>query len=408
MSSKAIAAATTHFLQFRIQWASLALLYFDYVLTLKAEIKYIWSKSSLHRLSTVLYVLCRYALLCNVLYLLAISNKLGSSCNTWYKFLSAVSVLGRAAVLTVFTMRTYAMWSKNKFILCGLGAIAVTCVVLDCIHVPGLRCQGSSTIQIANTLLSILVCVFEFSSTILTTIRCIQAVKAAGSVESQKNTFTYLILEQGVLYFGIVSIFTTAAVILNFRAPSGFFQRLLNALTLPISGLLTARFLLHMREWDNRHTFYSNNHATTDIAMDDAQFAHASTLRTLERTIVSEFGEDPVFARPLSHGSSTEAESFASEEMHYDQGDANGPDAEKWVGFEKEQQPSGSVKEIKPEESTDTDEVEEVVPVEVVESRRPSVVEIPAPMDDAGRHSLTESYITSTSVTRNRLSVSSA
>ncbi|KAI0692515.1 hypothetical protein BC835DRAFT_51760 [Cytidiella melzeri] len=308
MPSKAVAAATAHFLQFRIQYASIALLYWDYVLTLRHEIQYLWTKKSMYRLSTGLYIFCRYALVANVLYLLAVAGKLGSSCNTWYKFVGGISVIGRAAVLTVFTMRTYAMWSKNKIVLCFLGALALTCVVLDCLHVPGLRCTGSSSIQIANTLLSILVCVFEFSATVLTTFRCVQSVKASGSLRSQRNTLTVRILEQGVLYFGIVSVFTVAAVILNFRAPSGFFQRLLNALTLPLSGLLTARFLLHMRAWDSRGTVELGPGTTYTTGVfgfqSDPAFAHESSLRTMERTIVGEFGEDPVVSAQ-SRGSST-------------------------------------------------------------------------------------------------------
>lgn len=77
-----------------------ALVYWDYVLTLRNEIQYMWTKQSVHRLSTLLYICCRYALLANILYLLAISNKLGSSCNTWYKFIGGISVVGRAAVLS--------------------------------------------------------------------------------------------------------------------------------------------------------------------------------------------------------------------------------------------------------------------------------------------------------------------
>ncbi|KAF4566251.1 hypothetical protein EYR36_011667 [Pleurotus pulmonarius] len=66
--------AATHYLQFDIQWSSLALLFFDYALTFPAEVKYIWGSKM--RLSTFLYIFCRYALVANVLYLLAIANQL--------------------------------------------------------------------------------------------------------------------------------------------------------------------------------------------------------------------------------------------------------------------------------------------------------------------------------------------
>ena len=76
------------------------MLYYDYALTFRQEVKYIW-RGSKPILLIVLYTLCRYALLANVLYLLAIGNKLGgpASCDVVYKVLGVVSVLGRAAVL---------------------------------------------------------------------------------------------------------------------------------------------------------------------------------------------------------------------------------------------------------------------------------------------------------------------
>ncbi len=40
------------------------------------EVKYMWG--SKFKLSTVLYICCRYALVANVLYLLAIAKKLGA------------------------------------------------------------------------------------------------------------------------------------------------------------------------------------------------------------------------------------------------------------------------------------------------------------------------------------------
>ncbi|KAG2018457.1 hypothetical protein CC2G_007886 [Coprinopsis cinerea AmutBmut pab1-1] len=63
----------------------------------------------------------------------------------------------------------------------------------------------------------------------------------------------YLMLKEGLLYSGFVTLFTTTAMVLNYAAPLGsFWQRLLNALTIPISGLMSARFILHVREWHDR------------------------------------------------------------------------------------------------------------------------------------------------------------
>ena len=55
------------------------------------EVKYIWG--SKFRLSTLLYILCRYSLVGNVLYLLAISKKLEPRVSTDYLKLNLTNVI---------------------------------------------------------------------------------------------------------------------------------------------------------------------------------------------------------------------------------------------------------------------------------------------------------------------------
>ncbi|KAH6899346.1 hypothetical protein BKA70DRAFT_738158 [Coprinopsis sp. MPI-PUGE-AT-0042] len=58
---------------FSVQFAGLAFLYYDYILTLSDEIKYVWR--SRWRLSTLFYIFCRYALVANVIYYLSIAKE---------------------------------------------------------------------------------------------------------------------------------------------------------------------------------------------------------------------------------------------------------------------------------------------------------------------------------------------
>ncbi|KAF8649268.1 hypothetical protein AX16_005920 [Volvariella volvacea WC 439] len=177
----------THFLQFCIQWSSIgtypvpmfpplpfcqelthpfpALLYYDYVLTFPAEVRYIWQEK--FKLSSALYICCRYALVSNVVYLLALANKLES-----VRPIRDPTPLG--------------------------GLIAVFMVII------------------------------EFTSWGLTAFRCIQALKiTGGSWRTQKNGFIYLILEQGLLYFAAVSILAVSSLVLNVSIPvSGCTQAL--------------------------------------------------------------------------------------------------------------------------------------------------------------------------------------
>ncbi|KAJ8580416.1 hypothetical protein M405DRAFT_778281, partial [Rhizopogon salebrosus TDB-379] len=100
------------FVQFCIQYSSLALLYHDYVLAFPAEVKHIWSRRI--TVSTLLYICCRYALLANLLYLFEISNVIKkvnfavTHCDGWYTVTEYLSIAGRAAVLAIFTARTWA------------------------------------------------------------------------------------------------------------------------------------------------------------------------------------------------------------------------------------------------------------------------------------------------------------
>ena len=70
-----------------ITWAGLTmsgftvLIFYDYMLTFPMEVHYVWRGDKL-KVSTGLYILYRYALPANVLYLLAVAKKLGNKVPT--------------------------------------------------------------------------------------------------------------------------------------------------------------------------------------------------------------------------------------------------------------------------------------------------------------------------------------
>ncbi|SJL03413.1 uncharacterized protein ARMOST_06767 [Armillaria ostoyae] len=163
-------AAATHFLQFRIQYSSIALLYYDYALTFPAEV----------------------------------------NCDTWYKIIAALSVIGRAAVIVTFTARTYAVFARSKAILLSLAAIGLA---NDRCKSRTTDALGQQTIALVivltsdaedfaksftteSLLLSISLVVLEYSSAILITIRSIQAFRIGGW-KMQRQRLVYVIFEQG-------------------------------------------------------------------------------------------------------------------------------------------------------------------------------------------------------------------
>ncbi|KAF8207939.1 hypothetical protein K438DRAFT_1575412 [Mycena galopus ATCC 62051] len=290
------------FLQFRLQYSSLAFLYYDFALTFPKEVKYIWGQQ--FRLSTALYIGCRYALVANMLYLLAIADELGSTvCNVWYKIIGALSVIGRAAVIAFFTMRTYAVYGKNAWVLAYMSVVGLACVALDITHVPGLRCVGSSSLPMyvaipilstdAPEMLSILMVIFESSSAFLTAVRCVMAFRA-GELANKRQSILFILFEQGIYLHDNFNIFKPN--IISLRDPPGFFQRLPNAFTLPLSCILTARFILFLRRWDEDQVAGGHDQdAHSDIS--EAEFRPGTAIsRSVISTIISmdDFGPDPV------------------------------------------------------------------------------------------------------------------
>ncbi|KAI3619971.1 mannitol-1-phosphate 5-dehydrogenase [Moniliophthora roreri] len=169
-------------------------------------------------------------------------------CDAWYKVIAILAVLGRASVIVVFTARTYAVYGQNRYILAYLIALGLATVITDTMHVPGQKCHDSTKTPVG-------VYPFHTSSALLITIRTIKAFKAYGPLGTKKSNILYLIFEEGLTYFCIISIFTIATFVLKLRAPPGFFQDILNAFTLPLSGILTARFILHLKVWKEKESF---------------------------------------------------------------------------------------------------------------------------------------------------------
>ncbi|EIW87454.1 hypothetical protein CONPUDRAFT_134592 [Coniophora puteana RWD-64-598 SS2] len=343
----AVKEGSTQFVQFCIQYSSLALLYYDYILTFPLELQYMWRSKV--KISTVFYWFCRYALLANLFYLFAI-EKVVDNCKGWYQFDGYLSIAGRGAVLGVFGFRTYAVWNKSKLVLAVMSFLWAVVIALDFWHTTGDKCSGGTApdIVVANTALSIVVCVFECTGTVLLGIRCLKARRAfKKSNQSRPNDdIMSFMLREGLVYFFGVFGFTFAAVVLNFEAPTGFLGKLLNALTLPVSGILSARLLLYLRQHNHRQKELAmrGSQARTFTnadgeEMDALPSFHAATMTSLDgtRSIFAssnadtygegEFGGDPVAGvlAELAGGKSSEGKKAevggSSRDSSYDGGD---------------------------------------------------------------------------------------
>ncbi|KAF4616281.1 hypothetical protein D9613_008785 [Agrocybe pediades] len=264
---------TTRFIQFGVQYASIVLVFYDYALTWTREVKYFWHKK--FTISTALYIACRYSMIANILYLVALADRLPRNLRD-----SGPKALGSSddflklqwRISRVLGARTYATFNRSKYILFGFGFLGITIVIMDSFHVRWLVCvnvagpdQKTAEPFAFSVLFSLLVVFYEILAAALTMFRGLQALRIRIDLKTLEKRLDYLVVKEGTLYFAFLSLFGLASLLMLTLAPSGsFIQRLLNALTLPVSGLMIARFLIHLREWEHKMTHMSSNHRTIE------------------------------------------------------------------------------------------------------------------------------------------------
>lgn len=140
------ASHPSEFVQFCVEYSTIALLYYDYNLTLIDEISLIWNKQYVRRFTTVLYILCRYALVSNVIYVLTLGDVVHGSCDLGYRLSAGIGILGRLAVLIVWGMRTYAVWHGNRFVAVWLLVLGLGCISTNVVTVFITRCDWQDSI----------------------------------------------------------------------------------------------------------------------------------------------------------------------------------------------------------------------------------------------------------------------
>ncbi|KAI5829454.1 hypothetical protein K523DRAFT_337858 [Schizophyllum commune Tattone D] len=240
-----------HFIQFCIQWSSIALLYYDYSLTLADERKLIWSQTL--GVTTVLYVLCRYALVANVLYLLAISHLI----------VEYALPIPLAVLVLIFRLAAMPRTLASRHSVPGQhergssGIASQSSYSSSVLSSSGVRLSIASAAVRSYTVLgdkalSIMVVVFEFISTTLMAYRCFPAVReqrrmrAAGAFQ---RPLLVAVFQQGYFFSGS-------------RPP----------LVLSISGLLTARFILHLRTIAGQDVIKSHVEPDESVVMSRMDF----------------------------------------------------------------------------------------------------------------------------------------
>lgn len=254
---------------FHIQLASVALLYYDYFLTLPHEIKYIWSAP--RKLSSFFYFCCRYALIANLLWTFTKVGKeevglgavryheRGFSCDTISVVSGTFSLFGHIGILSVWGLRTHALCERNKYISGFLGLLGASIIALSLAKLAFIGhlmskgvyagCVDPGIIKTIGIILGVLVFTFEILAFTIASRHAWVSIRADAKFWSNPTqSLHYVVFSQGLLYLSAVLTLTTITAVCNLQVWGGY-ARPLNSLKLPLSCLLTARFLLHLRHW---------------------------------------------------------------------------------------------------------------------------------------------------------------
>ncbi|KAF5310420.1 hypothetical protein D9611_012249 [Ephemerocybe angulata] len=175
------------------------------------------------------------------------------------------------------------------------------------IRAPFNKCTGPIKFQWLRGGLSACMLFYEVLAFLLAAFRAWRTVRDDMKLWNNKRlSLSYVIFSQGLIYISAVLALSVMTLFLNFRVKF-FLSRMFSSLKLPLSGFLTARFLIQLRKWERRKTHVDslNTLPTVDIVATSTRidFNHPggsdpSHLR-LGPSVIKELGRD-IGPRPTS------------------------------------------------------------------------------------------------------------
>ncbi|KAF4615696.1 hypothetical protein D9613_012526 [Agrocybe pediades] len=290
---------------------------FDLLINLDREQELIWSEGL--RASSLLYYAVRYPVIARQIFYVCYTGMeyvsqvrypfvLGSKvlnckiadvqtliahCNLWYQFVSVWSLLiPRVAIALSFILRVYAVMHGGRFYVAILSFLGLFSSVLDIVQIKQISCTEMSNplgesqpkpcpsdaapklkvnssltkppLAFVMTFISLIV--FDVIACTLILWKMVEVIRQQGGFRTVRRladgSIATLIIQNGALYFIIITGIQLGAVILYFLPqPSGplkliifkgLYSTVLNDYTLIISTILVARLILDLKGYFRR------------------------------------------------------------------------------------------------------------------------------------------------------------
>ncbi|KAI9443987.1 hypothetical protein H4582DRAFT_2095344 [Lactarius indigo] len=269
------------FLNYAFNTFPVAILYYDYVLTLSREVEYFWPNPYRTGWVSSVFFLNRYAAIFGYIPIVMslIPNTSCKPPNAWktHHYKGYLSMVLQLLVAVLCSMRVYALYNKNNRILSALATLAGASIVVGFIAIAtesddvvtripppiipichlslGLSDEGGSFLSIAwGGLLAFDVAVFVLT--------LYKAVKMG-----YNTPLIQIFVRDGSLYF-VTLFFVNLANILTIQFAPTLLKNSVNPLTNVLSATLISRLMLRLRS----DRIQRGHHSLNTVATVDARF----------------------------------------------------------------------------------------------------------------------------------------
>ncbi|TFK46600.1 hypothetical protein OE88DRAFT_1667198 [Heliocybe sulcata] len=251
-------------------FSRLALMFYDMLLNLGREKRLTWD--SKFRASSVVYLCVRYPVVAFQVFQVCWTTST-PHCNTIERAAWGIALVPtRITICASFILRVNAVTERNTILVGVLTLIGLLIIGLDLWQDVNASCtQGQNTLSSVLTFISLIV--FDITTSIISW-RLVRVIHSSSGLHKLSGkSMIWLVMRSGVLYFMVMTGIQLGAVILYFL-PQGVYSAVLNDYTILLSSILTARFLLDLRDMAEPESDQSV--ATEDLNLHPIRFCGRS------------------------------------------------------------------------------------------------------------------------------------
>lgn len=242
-----------------IEYASVAILIFDYLLTISQEIDLVWIESPWN-IGRILFFLTRYTPFIGgflTLYVDVIRDAGLAKCARLTQSAVYFTLADIIIAEIILTIRVWAIWNGNRKVKVFLFAVAASLASVAISKIAKVEVAQNIFGEDLHTVYGVCppyfastnalsVCymvLVSYESVILT----LTVIKAAGHYGSGTSSFIKIFFRDGISYNFFILACSVANIIVRYKTTSEFVN-LLTSMQPVIHSVLTSRMLLHLRQ----------------------------------------------------------------------------------------------------------------------------------------------------------------